>query len=486
MRLNFAPTSVIRPYARITWKDMLLSVAAPLLAFWLRDPGFLSPERIDIALTYTAMSVAWSIAAMFIFQIHRSIGRYLSPAEALYILGFCATIVAGTTVTSFILSRLDTIPRSFPVLHFITMAVAHLLVRAWSHQRNVTRSRRRLSGSVGKRNRNAIIFGCNRLAWFYIRMLDTFSDGSQKVVALLDDRPNYWGRTLSGRIVAGSHERLPALIDEYAVHGIEIDTLVVASLDESDYESHRADVERLCGELNLQILHLPHALGLREPGALMTAHDAAEAPNLPELSGYWRVKRWIDFVVAAISCLSLVPIFALVIVAVWYDVGSPVFFWQQRIGQNGEPIYVFKFRTLRAPFDKNGKKLNDAERLSPCGRWIRRTRLDELPQLWNILTGEMSFIGPRPLLKIDHPEDDQLRTLVPPGITGYAQVVGGRLITSEEKSALDDWYVLNASLRVDARLVAKTVRFLILGDRRDEDLIRAAIEERAKRKGEAV
>jgi lipopolysaccharide/colanic/teichoic acid biosynthesis glycosyltransferase len=136
---------------------------------------------------------------------------------------------------------------------------------------------------------------------------------------------------------------------------------------------------------------------------------------------------------------------------------------------------VFKFRTLRAPYTRAGSKVPEEQRLNAGGRFLRATHLDELPQLWNILVGDMSLIGPRPLLPVDQPTGPSLRLAVRPGLTGWAQVHGGKLITPEEKNALDEWYIRNASLALDARIVLLTLRAVLFGERRFEDVVTRAV-----------
>jgi lipopolysaccharide/colanic/teichoic acid biosynthesis glycosyltransferase len=114
--------------------------------------------------------------------------------------------------------------------------------------------------------------------------------------------------------------------------------------------------------------------------------------------------------------------------------------------------------------DDSGRRRADAERLTAIGRFLRRTRFDELPQLYNILVGDMSFVGPRPLLPIDQPSGFTGRTLVRPGLTGWAQIMGGRNVGPEDKVALDFWYIRNASLALDLQIMLKTVPMLIRGE----------------------
>jgi lipopolysaccharide/colanic/teichoic acid biosynthesis glycosyltransferase len=155
------------------------------------------------------------------------------------------------------------------------------------------------------------------------------------------------------------------------------------------------------------------------------------------------------------------------------NVGSPVLFWQLRVGQHGRKFLLYKFRTYRAPYDKSGVRIPDDQRLSKLGRMIRAARLDETPQLLNVLVGDMSLIGPRPLLPQDQPRDPSLRLMVRPGITGWAQINGGTIVTPEEKDALDVWYVRHASLGLDLKIIFGTMIFALTG----EKMNRAALEE---------
>src|SRR5262249_59033453 len=132
---------------------------------------------------------------------------------------------------------------------------------------------------------------------------------------------------------------------------------------------------------------------------------------------------------------------------------------------------------MAAAHDVDGTRIADSERSSIIGRLLRRTRFDELPQLYNVLIGEMSFVGPRPLLPHDQPEGDTTRLLVRPGITGWAQDNGGRHISAADKSALDVWYLKNASLWLDVKILLQTVAMLIAGERRNSGAIRSACEE---------
>jgi hypothetical protein len=160
-----------------------------------------------------------------------------------------------------------------------------------------------------------------------------------------------------------------------------------------------------------------------------------------------------------------------------------VTFWQQRVGLNGAPLVVHKFRTLLPAIDAVGRPLSDAERSTALGRFLRVTRLDELPQLFDIFRGQMSLIGPRPLLPVDLPAEWSLRQSVRPGLTGWAQVHGGKDVTADEKNALDEWYVHHASLSLDLKILWRTLRIVFTGDMREDGAIERAMLFQAERRG---
>jgi lipopolysaccharide/colanic/teichoic acid biosynthesis glycosyltransferase len=166
-------------------------------------------------------------------------------------------------------------------------------------------------------------------------------------------------------------------------------------------------------------------------------------------------KRLMDLSVAAVALVALSPVLAAAALAVRLTMGSPVLFRQVRPGYRGRPFTLVKLRTMR-----DGPGLSDAERLTPLGRLLRKTSVDEIPQLWNVLRGEMSLVGPRPLLMQYLPlytPEQARRHEVRPGITGWAQVNGRNAVSWEEKFALDVWYVDHQSLALDLKILALTV-----------------------------
>jgi lipopolysaccharide/colanic/teichoic acid biosynthesis glycosyltransferase len=181
---------------------------------------------------------------------------------------------------------------------------------------------------------------------------------------------------------------------------------------------------------------------------------------------YDMLKRVGDVLVAGLLLVLTAPVQALVAVLVRRRLGSPVLFRQPRPGKDGKVFDLVKFRTMRAP-DPSRALVTDAERLTPFGAWLRSTSLDELPTLWNVLRGDMSLVGPRPLLVqyLDRYTPDQARRHeVRPGITGLAQISGRNEVGWDDRFRLDVEYVDRRSLALDARIVWATVR-LVLGRR---------------------
>lgn len=173
------------------------------------------------------------------------------------------------------------------------------------------------------------------------------------------------------------------------------------------------------------------------------------------------VKRLFDIVGAALALIIFSPIMALVGLLVRQRLGSPVLFRQTRPGKDAQPFEMIKFRTMRDAVDIQGIPLPDAERITPFGDFLRASSLDELPGLWNVLKGNMSLVGPRPLLMDYLPlysQEQYRRHEARPGITGWAQVNGRNAISWEDKFKLDVWYIDNRSLWLDIKIVFLTIK----------------------------
>lgn len=173
------------------------------------------------------------------------------------------------------------------------------------------------------------------------------------------------------------------------------------------------------------------------------------------------MKRLVDILVSFFGIILLTPIFLLVAFLIRKNLGSPVIFSQIRPGIDGKPFKMYKFRSMKNAIDTSGNPLPDAERLTPFGQKLRSTSLDELPELWNVLKGDMSLVGPRPLLMEYLPlydKEQYRRHEMRPGITGWAQINGRNAISWEDKFKLDVWYVDNQSLKLDLKILLLTIK----------------------------
>ena len=179
------------------------------------------------------------------------------------------------------------------------------------------------------------------------------------------------------------------------------------------------------------------------------------------------LKRLLDIIIASIALILLSPLYFYVAHKVKKNLGSPVLFRQVRPGLHGKPFEMIKFRSMKDAVDAQGNPLPDSERLTPFGKMLRSTSLDEMPELWNVIKGDMSIVGPRPLLMEYLPlynQEQAKRHLVRPGMTGHAQVNGRNAISWEEKFKLDTWYVENQSVWLDFKIMLKTVKKVLAKD----------------------
>lgn len=178
-------------------------------------------------------------------------------------------------------------------------------------------------------------------------------------------------------------------------------------------------------------------------------------------------KRLFDIICALTALMLLAPVILFIYLLVWKKLGRPVFFRQHRPGLSGRPFQMIKFRTMKDASDSTGNPLPDSQRMTAFGQFLRSTSLDELPELWNVLKGDMSLVGPRPLLMEYLPlysEEQYRRHEVRPGVTGWAQVNGRNAISWEDRFRLDVWYVDNRSLWLDVKILFLTVKKVLVRD----------------------
>lgn len=465
----FVPVSRANAVRYIATYDALCVCAAPWLAFALRDPRFLHSGLLHQGVMYWGLSLTAGLLILYYSGISSIISKYFSAADCKKIIFVAFISVSIASTVAFTVTRLNTIPRSLPIIQFFLLGLLLItgrLVRAGLTRRELGIALR------SKSDENIIIIGANHVASFYIRLIEKCALGRQRILAIVDSNPRLRNHTVGGHRVIGTPEDLPVILREYKTHGIEIHKLV-ATIGESKLSENVSQYLRseVFSAQAIDLQFLPERLGFVEQDTSLASVDTApDSPmdrlaNASRNAGYWKVKRGIDIVVASCLLVLLSPMLIVTALIVRFTIGSPVIFWQRRIGRRGAGIFIFKFRTMQAQFDSEGNFRERSDGLCFIGALLRRSHIDEMPQLLNILRGDMSLIGPRPLLPIDQPFDNEIRLLVRPGITGWAQVNGGSLISTEEKNALDEYYVRYASLWLDIKVLLKTAPIVITGDR---------------------
>lgn len=450
-----SPTSRRKRKVDVSLWDAGWALASSVIALWLGNSLMLAQHDWQAIMIYCGLSTGFAVVAFIAFGLRNTLTQHFSAHEVLDIAEavlFAELLAYGVLFT---LTRLDGIARSTPMYHGALLLGGLVFIRILTRGRG---GERRASDQQLRRDR-IIIIGANRLAASFISMVRAYAPNQQAVVAVLDEKSGAVGRSLSGVQVLGTPQELDAIVREFAVHGVHIDRVIFAG--DADLLSSAAlhDVERVCKKRQLEISYLPRMLGLTEQ-ARFGPEVAAVIDAAPQQRFFFRLKRSIDILGALALLVLLLPLFALATVLVVIDVGAPVLFWQERSGRRGQPFLIYKYRTLRAPFDSKGNPMVGDRQPSVIGQFLRTTRIDELPQLINVLFGDMSLVGPRPLLPEDQPSNTALRLSVRPGITGWAQVHGAKLVSKEDKEKFDEWYVRNASLWIDTKIALMTLRIL--------------------------
>jgi lipopolysaccharide/colanic/teichoic acid biosynthesis glycosyltransferase len=472
--------------------DLALTLCALILALALRENMELPPAKVYAALSYyvTALVVAGPI--FMICGLHKTIWRLSALPDYLQILYAVGATVIATVAIVFTVDRLDGVSRSLPVLHALLMAtllIGGRLIARRHYERRLARTGRppptALAPEQALTAQRAVVLvvGLNRLTELYLQTAAEFGGQSVTIAGLIGRSDRHTGRLVQQYPVLGTPDDIAGILKTLELHGVFVNRIVImtalADLSPSAREAilevektTETRIEVFSDYLGLTASPLPCQPASvtpsgpsREPAKVATFVLGPERLARLSRRTYWRAKRAIDIVVAAV-------VIATILVAI--DLGWPIVFWQQRPGRGGRTFRVYKLRTMAPKYSVNGLLQPDHQRTSAIGHMLRRTRLDELPQLFNVLSGEMSFIGPRPLLPIDQPLEYRARLLVRPGLTGWAQVMGGREISAADKAALDVWYVQNASLKLDLEIIARTASVVVWGERVDARAVRRA------------
>lgn len=444
--------------------DVCWAFLSPWLALWIRGAQVLNDW--PAAAFYCAISLVASLIAFLIFRTREGMTHLFSVHDALEVAKAVLVSEFVTCLVLFSVTRLEGIPRSTPLIHALLLSAGLVMARAFVR---MIHSERDVPAPMGKAAAEHIIMiGSSRLTALYIGFLRAYAPERFRIVAVLDDRAEMVGRSIAGVRVLGPSDHLLPVIEEFKEHGIAVDRIIVGGDELFLPPETQTELERVAKEYKMNLEFVPRLIGLSAMETGVAPHRMKPAVGLPAgagLSRYFGVKRYIDFCVSLALVVGLLPVLLAVAILVLLDVGSPVFFWQRRAGKNGQIFQMHKFRTLKPAFDIHGRPYATTDRMSFVGTALRKSRLDELPQLLNVLVGDMSLIGPRPLLPQDQPNNSAQRLAVRPGITGWAQVNGGKLLTAEEKNALDEWYIRNASFWLDLRIAGMTILFMLAGER---------------------
>ena len=482
---------------RIVTLDIVLHLSAVVLALFLRDDIFLDPRIVRDAVPYMTFTVTLAALVSVKLRLDRSFWRFITIADSGKVILGAFVTASGATAIAFLYNRLDGLSLTIPILHFLiavfALVSARLLVRAW-HQREERRtflpSQAPVTGNV--REECVMFIGVNRLSAMLLTLLTEPGNGQARIAGLIGLDSSSSGRNLSGHHIFGPEESLSDILGALAEHGVTVSRFIVTVGFDQLSARLLAELAAVEAGRSIKVVNVSETMG---SVCSATTPQAGSQPNgyvdLGDLSidaleidrilrrPYWKIKRVAEIALAAVLLIVLSPVMAVLALAVAGTLGSPILFWQVRTGYFGCSFRMHKFRTMTAALGDDGQPVDAERRVSCLGRFLRATHLDELPQLWNILTGEMSFVGPRPLLPIDQAPGSTLRCLVRPGLTGWAQVMGGRSVQAADKMALDTYYVRHASFRLDLEIVARTLPVIVFGERISHEAIERAWQDLA-------
>ena len=465
--------------------DLLFVAFATIVAVMLRGYFESVSGSLIVLMPYSLISFGCFFVIFFVGGLDRTPWRYSSVADHLQVIVLTILALLLALVLTFALNRLQPVARSLPVLQggliVSILIVARSIARYWHLKQIHTNGNGRANSQP---HETVLVVGMNTVAELFLLSVKEFAAQRIQVAGVLAEEPSMRGRAIQQKPVLGTVEELQDILQSLEVHGVVIDRIVVATA--ADRLRSRSleillEIEK-CSEIVVQFLSeqlgfeeepsrgLPKRFGQErsgpQPRAVAWVKDGLPEYQANSMTESFKLgKRIVDVLFAAFLIFTLTPLAMIVALMVVLDVGFPVIFWQQRPGLYGRPFKLYKFRTMCAAHDPHRGRIPDDRRSSIIGQLLRRTRLDELPQLYNVLIGDMSIIGPRPLLPRDQAPEYAARLSVRPGITGWAQVNGGRIIATSDKLLLDIWYVQNASWALDVAIVFRTLKMLLLGDR---------------------
>ncbi|WP_171815962.1 sugar transferase [Candidatus Phaeomarinobacter ectocarpi] len=467
-------SSKVRLIHDLFWVTCALPLALTLRHAEALDADFFTSSRF-LPQLYVYMPVLWALAlATFFFTgSHTKPWRAASHGQLFYILRLSAVVSLGFLGVAFLIQS-PSVGRSVPFLYAMGLTLGMIL----GHRLLLGGSRPALANQNMREWVPVIIFGTDRFAEFMISMAQATPYNNLCPVAVVSESGRTQEKFLHGVPVVGDVGNLDKLMLELATQGIH----PVATCRSPKVENWGALAGRRIDDFVAR--HRLKEIGRTDFLSTCIESSITSTGDVPMLAAQARthsvselVKRILDVAIAVIATILLLPVFAAVWLLVVVDMGRPAMFVQVRPGRYCAPFKLYKFRTLKSATGPVGAPLADDLRQTRIGRVLRRLRLDELPQLFNVIAGQMSLVGPRPWVLTDldgHGTSGDFRFQMRPGVTGWAQVNGGRVLDVEAKLKLDRWYCEHANLWLDARILLKTMWIMFAGEHVDEKALRDA------------
>ncbi len=496
--------------------DIFWAAMAPLLATFAREGFTLSAAETTGTIVYVVTSFLCAMCVFPLFAMRHELWGYTSLTGLVRTTIAVFVNVVLVTFVVFIINRHDGVARTIPMLHLLFLLVPLLSLRIVSNLTNFQGrviANQESIGSLRTGDRSVepehvLLVGVNRLSEYYIHTIDTLGDGSVEVVGILANEIEHCGCQIRSVPVIGTSNETRQVLHDFESRGVSLDRIILCCpwADLPQAAQRRLIIVRSERKVRIEQIEdrigsLIGVLGIRRMkfgaeydlfgrthaqadqantdsgGNKTDGVQAAASGDVLRISPYFKFKRIFDFAIACMMIVAAAPLMIAAVVLIGTTNGFPVLFWQKRPGLNGKVFRVYKFRTMLAPFEQNGERRAESARETSIGNILRRARIDELPQLFNILRGDMSLIGPRPLLPVDQPTNAKARLMIRPGVTGWAQVNGGVDLSAEEKLALDLWYARHASLWLDVKIILMSVVMVIRGDRKNDAAVYEAMSE---------
>ena len=456
----------------ITAHDLTMVTAAFPISLFLRENFDPNAQHVVPAVYGSIVLFTITLFVFRVMSVQQNMWRYSSPRDLMIVARALFIVTAIFVPAMFLIDRLDGIPRSVPVIFwFVAFAglcstrLLYIWAVTWIDGRPYSMrrwERYRVLVLANIKPSSAVVQSVRTRCAQKVQFVGIVSEDAER------------GRTLLGVEVLGNVKRIPQILASLDVAGSYPHAIILDEVDEPSRSGLMGDLEQAAPGIPIFRSTAIHQLSQFADAHQQRDQLVTFATNQKSYSG---AKRMIDIAVASIGLILLLPLLVLIASSIYLLQGAPIIFTQARAGRYLQKFSLVKFRTMKDPFDSNGKALDDKDRVTRLGSLLRATRLDELPQFWNVLCGNMSLIGPRPLLHRDMPSDTNIlaeRYSVRPGITGWAQVNGGHQVENHQKMALDIYYIRHASLGLDAKIILMTIKMMLFGERVDHIAINQA------------